>query len=113
MREMFSFISLKATYEFINLLYHQFGNTIREWRRGVQPVMHNANQAVREPLPSPSISASRKKQKIASSLPSQSFGGPTPSFHPQSMAAANQPSSSAVKRGPMTGAKGKKHKPVS
>lgn len=76
--------------------------------------MHNANQSAREPVPSPSISASRKKQKIASSLPSQSFGGgPTPSFHPQSMAAANQPSSSGPKRGPMMSAKGKKHKSVS
>ncbi|KAL1535917.1 protein EMSY-LIKE 3-like [Salvia divinorum] len=85
---------------------------IREWRQSgaLQPVMHNATQASREPVPSPSISASRKKQKIASSLPSQSFGGPTPSFHPQSMAVANQPSSSAAKRGPMMGAKGKKHK---
>ena len=92
------------------------GYTIREWRQSggaLQPVMHNASQAGREPLPSPSISASRKKQKNASSLPSQSFGGPTPSFHPQSMAAANQPSSSAAKRGPMIGAKGKKHKSVS
>ncbi|XP_042065055.1 protein EMSY-LIKE 3-like [Salvia splendens] len=82
---------------------------IREWKQSGVAV-HNATQASREPVPSPSISASRKKQKIGSSIPSQSFGGPTPSFHPQSMGAANQPSSSAAKRGPMMGAKGKKHK---
>ncbi|KAG6423254.1 hypothetical protein SASPL_113644 [Salvia splendens] len=81
---------------------------IREWRQSGVAV-HNATQASREPVPSPSISASRKKQKMGSSIPSQSFGGPT-SFHPQSMGAANQPSSSAAKRGPMMGAKGKKHK---
>ncbi|KAK6162862.1 hypothetical protein DH2020_002703 [Rehmannia glutinosa] len=81
---------------------------IREWRQsgGLQPGMHSASQAVHEPVPSPSISASRKKQKIASSLHSQSFGGPSPSFHPQTMAAANQPSSSAAKRGPMMDAPG-------
>ncbi|KAL0379928.1 UNVERIFIED_CONTAM: protein EMSY-LIKE 3 [Sesamum angustifolium] len=85
---------------------------IREWRQsgGFQAGMHGPSQPIHEPVPSPSVSASRKKQKIASSLPSQSFGGPSPSFHPQSMAAANQPSSSAAKRGPMMGVKGKKHK---
>lgn len=91
-----------------------FGNTIREWRRqgGFQPGIRGANQAVHDALPSPSISASRKKQKLAPPLPSQPFGGPAP-FHPQPMAATNQPSSSAVKRGPMMGGpKGKKNKPV-
>lgn len=72
--------------------------------------MHGANQAVHDAVPSPSISASRKKQKISSSLPSQSFGGPSP-FHPQAM--TNQPSSSVAKRGPAAGPKGKKHKSVS
>ncbi|KAL0429314.1 UNVERIFIED_CONTAM: protein EMSY-LIKE 3 [Sesamum radiatum] len=88
---------------------------IREWRQsgGFQAGMHGPSQPIHEPVPSPSVSASRKKQKIASSLPSQSFGGPSPSFHPQSMAAANQPSSSAAKRGPMMGVKGKKHKSIS
>lgn len=80
---------------------------------GLQSGMHGVSQTIHEPVPSPSVSASRKKQKIASSLPSQSFGGPSPSFHPQMMAAANQPSSSAAKRGPSMGAKGKKHKLVS
>ncbi|XP_071936294.1 protein EMSY-LIKE 3-like isoform X2 [Coffea arabica] len=85
---------------------------IREWRQsgGHQPAMLGAGQAVHDPVPSPSVSASRKKQKIAPSLPSQSFGGPSPSFHPQAVAGTNQPSSSAGKRGPMVGTKGKKHK---
>ncbi|KAG8391318.1 hypothetical protein BUALT_Bualt01G0175400 [Buddleja alternifolia] len=87
---------------------------IREWRQlgGFQSGVHGASQAVHDPVPSPSVSASRKKQKIASSLPSQSFGGPSSSFHPQMMAAANQPSSSVAKRGPMMGAKGKKNKSI-
>ncbi|KAG8391316.1 hypothetical protein BUALT_Bualt01G0175200 [Buddleja alternifolia] len=87
---------------------------IREWRQsgGFQSGMHGTSQAVHNPVPSPSVSASRKKQNIASSLPSQSFGGPSSSFHPQTMAAANQPSSSVAKRGAMMGAKGKKNKPI-
>ncbi|EYU42240.1 hypothetical protein MIMGU_mgv1a007277mg [Erythranthe guttata] len=73
-------------------------STIREWRRqgGVQPGIHGTSH---DALPSPSISASRKKQKLAPSLP----------FQPQ----PNQPSSSAAKRGPpMMVPKGKKHKPM-
>ncbi|XP_075487604.1 protein EMSY-LIKE 3-like [Primulina tabacum] len=87
---------------------------IREWRQscGLQPAMRGASQAVHDPIPSPSISASRKKQKIAPSLTSQSFGVPSPAFHPQVMATNNQPSSSAAKRAPTMGAKGKKHKSV-
>ncbi|GER57393.1 Emsy N Terminus (ENT)/ plant Tudor-likedomains-containing protein [Striga asiatica] len=86
---------------------------IREWRQSVelQAGIHGASQgaAAHDPAPSPSISASRKKQKLAPSLPSQSFGGPSP-FPPQPMAPTNQPLSSASKRGPMMGGKGKKHK---
>ncbi|KAL3537297.1 hypothetical protein ACH5RR_000663 [Cinchona calisaya] len=86
---------------------------IREWRQsgGHQTAMLGAGQAVHDPIPSPSVSASRKKSKIAPSIPSQSFVGPSPSFHPQAGAESNQPSSSAAKRGPTTGAKGKKQKP--
>ncbi|XP_011093386.1 protein EMSY-LIKE 3-like isoform X1 [Sesamum indicum] len=86
---------------------------IREWRQsgGLRPGAHGASQAVHEAVPSPSVSASRKKQKIAPSLPSQSFGGPSP-FNTQPVAAANQPSSSAAKRGQMMGPKGKKHKSI-
>ncbi|KAK3010858.1 hypothetical protein RJ639_012964 [Escallonia herrerae] len=82
---------------------------IREWRQagGLQPGMPSSGQAVHDPVPSPSVSASRKKQKISQSMPSQSFGGPSPY---QTVAAPNQPSSSAARRGPNMGAKGKKHK---
>lgn len=87
----------------------------REWRQagGLQPGMLTTGQAVHDPIPSPTVSASRKKQKITQSIPSQSFGGPSQSFHPQAIAASNQPSSSAAKRGPILGPKGKKHKSVS
>ncbi|XP_019168128.1 PREDICTED: protein EMSY-LIKE 3-like isoform X2 [Ipomoea nil] len=94
---------------------------IREWRQsgghrpgilstGPQPGMHGTGQAIHDPVPSPSVSASRKKQKIAPSLPSQSFGGPSPSFRPAEVTTANQPSSSVAKRGPMVGPKSKKQK---
>ncbi|KAK4397527.1 protein EMSY-LIKE 3 [Sesamum angolense] len=84
-----------------------------EWRQsgGLRPGAHGASQAVHEAVPSPSVSASRKKQKIAPSLPSQSFVVPSP-FNTQPVAAANQPSSSAAKRGQMMGPKGKKHKSI-
>lgn len=97
------------------LFFHSISwNTISDWRQSgaIQPGMHSASQGVHEPLPSPSISASRKKQKVPQ-LPSQSFAGPSPSFHPQTMVGGNQPSSSAAKRAPMMGVKGKKHKSVS
>ncbi|XP_052193491.1 protein EMSY-LIKE 3-like isoform X2 [Diospyros lotus] len=84
---------------------------IREWRQagGFQAGIHGTGQAVHDPVPSPTVSASRKKQKINMSVPSQSFGGPTP-FHSQTVAASTQPSSSAAKRGPLVRAKGKKNK---
>ncbi|KAL6964817.1 hypothetical protein U1Q18_035872 [Sarracenia purpurea var. burkii] len=84
---------------------------IREWRQagGLQPGIRSIGQVVHDTVPSPSVSASRKKQKITQSVPSQSFGGPSP-FHPQAVAASTQPSSSAAKRGPVMGARGKKKK---
>ncbi|KAJ9563241.1 hypothetical protein OSB04_008401 [Centaurea solstitialis] len=83
---------------------------IREWRQsgGLQPGMLNTGQAVHDPLPSPSVSASRKKQKVNTSVPSQSFGAPSPSFHSQPIPAPNQPSSSSARRAPMTKGKNKK-----
>ncbi|XP_021281368.1 protein EMSY-LIKE 3 [Herrania umbratica] len=86
---------------------------IREWRQtgALQSSVLNSGQAVHGPAPSPTVSASRKKQKINQSVPSQSFGGPSPQFHPQAVVPSHQPSSSAAKRGPITGSKGKKHKP--
>lgn len=88
---------------------------IREWRQvgALQSSMLNTGQTVHDPVPSPTVSASRKKQKITQLVPSQPFGGPSPPFHPQPVAPPHQPSSSAAKRGPITGSKGKKHKPVS
>ncbi|GFZ00654.1 Emsy N Terminus (ENT) domain-containing protein [Actinidia rufa] len=85
---------------------------IREWRQtgGTQPGMRSTNQTAHDPVPSPTVSASRKKQKITQSVPSQPFGGPSPSFHPQAVATSTQPSSSAGKRGPIMGSKGKKQK---
>lgn len=87
----------------------------REWRKssGHESSMLGTGPAVHDPMPSPSVSASRKKQKIASSLPSHSFAGPSPTFHQPAAIAANQTSSSAAKRGRMMGPKGKKHKSVS
>ena len=85
----------------------------REWRQagGNQLGVLSFGQAIHDSIPSPPISASRKKQKITPSALSQSFGGPSP-FHPQSVDAPVQ-SSLVEKRGPVSGSKGKKHKPVS
>ncbi|KAJ0434955.1 putative ENT domain, protein EMSY-LIKE, plant, ENT domain-like superfamily [Helianthus annuus] len=70
---------------------------IREWRQssGLQPGMVNTGQAVHDPLPSPSVSGTRKKQKMNSSGPSQSFGVP-----PQHVPL---PTSSSARRAPVTG----------
>ncbi|XP_057513971.1 protein EMSY-LIKE 3-like isoform X2 [Actinidia eriantha] len=86
---------------------------IREWRQagGLQAGMLSTGQTVHDPVPSPTVSASRKKQRLNQSVPSQSFGGPSPPFHLQTVAASTQPSASAAKRGPIMAAKGKKHKP--
>ncbi|XP_030510938.1 protein EMSY-LIKE 3 isoform X1 [Cannabis sativa] len=85
---------------------------IREWRQagGAQAGMPSTSQAAHDPIPSPTVSASRKKPKVSQSVASQSFGGPSPSFHPQA-AGSHQPSSSTAKRGSVPGAKGKKQKP--
>ncbi|XP_058203936.1 protein EMSY-LIKE 3-like isoform X2 [Rhododendron vialii] len=85
---------------------------IREWRQagGLQQGMRGTGQVVHDPVPSPTVSASRKKQKITQSGPSQSFRGPSPPFHPQTLAASTQPPPTSAKRGPVMGAKGKKQK---
>jgi len=75
--------------------------------------MLSTGQALHDSIPSPTVSASRKKQKITPPVPSRSFGGPSPSFHPQTVTAPHQPSSSSAKRGSGPGSKGKKQKPVS
>ncbi|KAK7283846.1 hypothetical protein RIF29_13594 [Crotalaria pallida] len=86
---------------------------IREWRQGGghQPGMLTTGQGLHDSNPSPTVSASRKKQKITPSVPSRSFGGPSPPFPPQTVTAPHQPSSSSAKRGPVPGSKGKKQKP--
>jgi hypothetical protein len=86
---------------------------IREWRQtgGHQPGVPSTGQALHDSIPSPTVSASRKKQKITPPVPSRSFGGPSPPFHPQTVTAPHQPSSSAAKRGSVPGSKGKKQKP--
>lgn len=91
------------------------GADFREWRQtgGHQPGMLGTGQAIHDSVPSPAVSASRKKQKITPSVPSQSFGRPSPPFHQQPVAAPHQPSSSVGKRGSVPGSKGKKQKPVS
>ncbi|KAK9273872.1 hypothetical protein L1049_018684 [Liquidambar formosana] len=80
---------------------------IREWRKasGLQAGMINSAQPVHDPIPSPTVSASRKKQKTSQSVASLSLGAPSPALHP-----SMQPSSSALKRGPPPGARGKKPK---
>ncbi|KAJ4827166.1 hypothetical protein Tsubulata_025822 [Turnera subulata] len=77
---------------------------IREWRkaRGLQPGMPSVSLPVHDPIPSPTVSASHKKQKTSQSL---SIGAPSPALHPPM-----QPSTSALRRGPPSGPKGKKTK---
>ncbi|KAK9154617.1 hypothetical protein Sjap_002097 [Stephania japonica] len=84
---------------------------IREWRQaggGIQASMHNASQPIHDPLPSPTVSISRKKQKTAQN--SLSLNASNSGLHSQPVAGSMQPSSSAAKRGSTIGAKGKKSK---
>ncbi|KAG6467228.1 hypothetical protein ZIOFF_074915 [Zingiber officinale] len=76
---------------------------IREWRRegGLQSGLFD-NIQLDGPTPSPSISASHKRQRTQAA-PSLSFDAPSPGLH-------LQPSSSAAKRRTAIGAKGKKPK---
>lgn len=83
---------------------------IREWRKasGLQPGMPSIPQPVHDPVPSPTVSASRKKTKTSQSVASLSTGAPSPGLHP-----SVQPSSSALRPGPPPGLKGKKPKSFS
>eukprot|EP00268_Persea_americana_P043320 TRINITY_DN4351_c0_g1_i5.p1 TRINITY_DN4351_c0_g1~~TRINITY_DN4351_c0_g1_i5.p1 ORF type:complete len:489 (-),score=131.70 TRINITY_DN4351_c0_g1_i5:458-1924(-) len=85
---------------------------IREWRQagGLQTGFVSSAQPVPEAIPSPTVSASRKKQKTSQSMPSMSAGAPSPALHPQAIVPPMQPSSSVAKRGAAVGAKGKKSK---
>ena len=80
--------------------------SVREWRTasGLQPGMLSTSQPSHDPVPSPTVSGSRKKQKTSQSVASLSMGAPSPAL---------QPSSSALRRGPPPGAKSKKSKSVS
>ncbi|WOG82897.1 hypothetical protein DCAR_0102067 [Daucus carota subsp. sativus] len=81
---------------------------IREWRaNGLQSSMRSSGPA-RDPLPSPTVSASRKKQKASHSVAPLPMGAPSPALHP-----SMQPSSSAIRRGPVPGVRGKKPKTYS
>eukprot|EP00262_Sarcandra_glabra_P018325 TRINITY_DN6525_c0_g2_i3.p1 TRINITY_DN6525_c0_g2~~TRINITY_DN6525_c0_g2_i3.p1 ORF type:complete len:492 (-),score=101.04 TRINITY_DN6525_c0_g2_i3:268-1743(-) len=85
---------------------------IREWRQagGLQPGLLSTSQPVHDPIPSPTISASRKKQKTSQSVASLPLGAPSPALHPQTVSNSMQPSPSVSKRGAAVGAKGKKPK---
>ncbi|XP_022960974.1 protein EMSY-LIKE 3-like isoform X1 [Cucurbita moschata] len=76
---------------------------IREWRttNGLQPGKLNSDQPMADLVPSPTASASRKKQKTSQGAPTSAI--PT----------GTQPSSSAVRRGPPPGARTTKTKSVS
>ncbi|XP_057422964.1 protein EMSY-LIKE 3 isoform X2 [Lotus japonicus] len=80
---------------------------IREWRKGsgLQPGTVNTAPQVHDCTPSPSVSASRKKQKTSQSVASLSLGAPSPAVHP-----SLQPSSSTLKNGFSSGAKTNKPK---
>ncbi|MQL69652.1 hypothetical protein Taro_001926 [Colocasia esculenta] len=86
---------------------------IREWRRagGPQAGFIGNAQPVPDTIPSPTVSASRKKQKTSQPIPSSSLGATTSALHPQAVAVSMQPSSSAAKRGAASvSARGKKSK---
>ena len=83
---------------------------VREWRKGngLQSGAVNTAQQVHDHNTSPTILASRKKQKKSQSVASLSLGAPSPAVHP-----SMQPSSFALKHGPPSGTKTKKQKSVS
>ncbi|XP_058214461.1 protein EMSY-LIKE 3-like isoform X5 [Rhododendron vialii] len=76
---------------------------IREWRKasGLQPGMRGNSQLVHRHMCSPTVSALGKNQKTLQSLASLSLDAPSPELHP-----SMQPLSSALKRGPASGARG-------
>ncbi|KAJ8760021.1 hypothetical protein K2173_010877 [Erythroxylum novogranatense] len=80
---------------------------IREWRKtnGVQGGMPSSARPAHDPIPSPTVSASRKKQKTPQSVVSLSMGAPPPALHP-----SMQPSTSAPRRVPPSASKNKKPK---
>ncbi|WOL13965.1 hypothetical protein Cni_G22745 [Canna indica] len=86
---------------------------IREWRQagGMQSTLINNAQTTRDLIPSPTVSASQKRQKTSNSVASLSVCGSLPVLHSQPGAAAMHPSTSTVKQGTIAGVRGKKTKP--
>ncbi|KAK1266450.1 hypothetical protein QJS04_geneDACA016298 [Acorus gramineus] len=84
---------------------------IREWRQsgGHQSGLLSTAPLGHDSVPSPTVSASRKKQKTSQSMP-LSLGAPSPALHSQAVSASIQPSASAAKRVPPVGARAKKAK---
>ncbi|KAG0495771.1 hypothetical protein HPP92_000462 [Vanilla planifolia] len=84
---------------------------IREWRQccGLQSSFLNNAQPNHDMVPSPTVSASRKRQKTSQAVPALPLGVPSSSLHPQSLGVPLQASSSAAKRG-TPGVRGKKAK---
>ncbi|KAJ0961279.1 hypothetical protein J5N97_000737 [Dioscorea zingiberensis] len=86
---------------------------IREWRQaggGFQSGLLNTSQPMHDPVPSPTVSASRKRQKTTQALPSSSLGAPSSAMHSQQVAPSMQLSLSAAKRAPAAGSKSKNPK---
>ncbi|XP_073003796.1 protein EMSY-LIKE 3-like isoform X1 [Typha latifolia] len=85
---------------------------IREWRQagGIQAGLVSNAQPSHDTIPSPTVSASRKRQKTSQSIPSLSMAAPSPALHSQPLPAPMQPTSSALKKGSASGVKGKKTK---
>ncbi|XP_028553249.1 protein EMSY-LIKE 3 isoform X2 [Dendrobium catenatum] len=83
---------------------------IREWRQsgGLQSGFLSNVQPNHDIIPSPSVSASRKRQKTSQIIPPLPLGVPSPSLHSQPIGVPMQ-SSSAAKRG-APGVRGKKPK---
>ena len=87
-----------------------FNYFIREWRKanGLQPGALSSSKPVHESMPSPTVSASRKKQKASQSVASLPVTAPSPGLLP-----SMQPSSSSLKQGLPQGGRTKKTKSVS
>ncbi|KAL5983368.1 hypothetical protein ACLOJK_017452 [Asimina triloba] len=95
-----------------SLIAQKLQNANREWRQsgGNQPAMLNTAQPMHDAIPSPTVSASRKKQKTSQSMHSLSLGAPSPGLHQQAIATSIQPSPSVGKKGAAVGASSKKPK---
>lgn len=83
---------------------------IREWRQsgGLQSGFLNNVQPNHDAIPSPTVSASRKRQKTSQIIPPLPLGVPSPSLHSQPIGVPMQASSAAKKGAP--GVRGKKPK---